>query len=108
MKITNKRGFTLVELMIVLFIFSILISFMFPKLDQLTESSKKSANKSNIHIINTQVELWYQQNGTWPADDLSDIGNNPNYFPEGLPINPLDDSNYELDPNTHRVIIPEE
>ena len=98
------KGFTLVELIFVLIIAALVAGFIIPKLASTTDAAKVSANKHNIAVINTQVELWYTKNGTWPEDDLSDIGVHPDYFPEGMPKNPVDDSDYELDPTTHRVI----
>jgi hypothetical protein len=41
--------------------------------------------------------------GNWPANDLSDIAADPNYFPEGLPVNPVDNTPYTLNSTTHRV-----
>jgi hypothetical protein len=53
--------------------------------------------------INTQVERWYFEKGSWPAADLSDIATNTDYFPEGIPKCPVDDSVYSIDVATHRV-----
>jgi hypothetical protein len=48
--------------------------------------------------IELQAHLYYHAQGQWPANDLSDIGNDPNYFPRGLPRCPIDDRPYEFDP----------
>jgi hypothetical protein len=43
--------------------------------------------------------LWRRANGTWPAADLSAIGADANYFPEGLPTCPVDGAVYTIDTN---------
>lgn len=101
-----SKGFTLVELIFVLVIAAIVAGFLIPKLSSTSDAAKVSANEHNIAVINRQVERWYLENDAWPEDDLSDIGADLNYFPEGLPVNPVDGSSYELDPNTHRVLLP--
>lgn len=53
--------------------------------------------------INRQVSRYYYMEGKWPANDLSDIGANPDYFPGGLPACPIDGTQYELAPDTHKV-----
>jgi hypothetical protein len=42
--------------------------------------------------------------GVWPANDLSDIGANVNYFPEGIATCPVSGQPYRLDPAAHRVV----
>ena len=38
-----------------------------------------------------------------PAADLSDIGADANYFPDGIPTNPTSGAAYSLNATTHRV-----
>lgn len=63
----------------------------------------KAACRQNVSIINTQVELWYIEKETFPKGDLSDIGRDRDYFPNGIPPCPVDGSSYSLDPVTHRI-----
>jgi len=56
--------------------------------------------------IALQVRLWHRNKGAWPQSNLSDIGADPSYFPDGLPTSPIDGSAYSLDPDTHEVIGP--
>ena len=39
--------------------------------------------------MNSQIELYYSRNGSWPAD-LGDVTNDPNYFPDGPPECPFE------------------
>jgi hypothetical protein len=43
------------------------------------------------------------EKGAWPALDLTDIGADVNYFPGGLPTNPVDGSAYTVNATTHHV-----
>jgi len=58
----------------------------------------------NVARINLAVEKWFFDTGQWPAHDLSDIGADPRYFPNGPPRCPVTGQPYRLDPRTHRVI----
>ena len=55
--------------------------------------------------INAAVERWYLDKGSWPLNNLSDIGADPNYFPDGIPPNPETGAAYMLNATTHRVIV---
>lgn len=65
--------------------------------------TKKAACKSNVRIVNMSVELWHIERGSWPNEDLSDMGRDRNYFPNGIPKCPLNNTPYRLDPFLHRV-----
>ena len=54
--------------------------------------------------IELQAQLWRRATGSFPSADLSVIGANPQYFPEGLPTSPVDGLPYAIDPATGRVV----
>lgn len=99
----RRRGFSLLELLAVVTILGIIAVVVIPRISVSSSTAKANANNQNKSEIYSAVERWYFNNGTWPADDLSDIGADPNYFPNGLPANPVDGSVYSLDSTTHRV-----
>lgn len=99
----HRRGFSLLELLAVVTILGIIAVVVIPRISVSSSTAKANANNQNKSEINSAVERWYFNNGTWPADDLSDIGADANYFPNGLPANPVDGSAYSLDTTTHRV-----
>ncbi len=103
---TNRQstGFTLIEILFVIVIAGIIAAIVIPRLSTTSTTAKETANKQNISIINKQVERWYIEKGSFPETDLSDIGSDPDYFPDGIPANPVDDSSYEIDPESYRVI----
>ena len=57
-------------------------------------------NKGDIEI---QCELWMHNTGSWPAANLSDVGGDLDYFPEGVPACPVDGTAYTIDTSTGRV-----
>jgi prepilin-type N-terminal cleavage/methylation domain-containing protein len=100
---SNRRGFSLLELLAVVTILGIIAVVVIPRISVSSTTAKTNANNQNKSEINSAVERWYFTTGTWPANDLSDIGADTNYFPNGLPTNPVDGSAYTLNAATHRV-----
>ena len=101
---SNKRAFSLVELMAVLAIIALLAVVIVPRVAGNNDSGKAAACHAHQGDIEIQAELWMHHTGGWPLGDLSDIGGNLAYFPEGLPVCPVDGSSYTIDTTTGRVI----
>jgi prepilin-type N-terminal cleavage/methylation domain-containing protein len=99
----SRRGFSLLELLAVVTILGIIAVVVIPRISVSSATAKTNANNQNRAEINSAVERWYFNTGTWPANDLSDIGADTNYFPAGMPTNPVDGSAYSLNAATHRV-----
>jgi prepilin-type N-terminal cleavage/methylation domain-containing protein len=102
-KKAKRKGFSLLELLAVVTILGIIAVVVIPRISVSSAKAKTEANKQNIAEINSAVERWYFEKGTWPADNLSDIGADANYFPNGIPVSPVDGSAYTLNSTTHRV-----
>ena len=103
MKRSNK-GFTLMEMLIVVTIIGILSAIIIPRLFTSTTSAKKNAREAERQTINSQIELFYFIEGVYPdgkgAGDSSDayssaawtdcaieVGDNcwKKYWPEVIP-----------------------
>lgn len=100
----NDKGFTLIELMLVVILISILGGIVIPRYAMSTKKAKVQACEITRSIINKQVEQFFFVEATWPMDSLVDIGENVNYFPDGLPTCPVDLTSYTLAPSPSKRI----
>lgn len=63
-----QKGFTLVELLIVVIIMAILAAIVVPQFASSTDDAKISALDSNLANIRLAIDLYYQQHGEYPGD----------------------------------------
>jgi prepilin-type N-terminal cleavage/methylation domain-containing protein len=104
-KVTYRKraAFSLMELLAVVTILGIIAAIIVPRVTVSSDTAKQKVNSHNKATINAAVERWYIEKGAWPANNLSDIGADANYFPDGIPTNPVSGAAYALDGTTHRV-----
>jgi general secretion pathway protein G len=99
----GRAAFSLMELLAVVTILGIIAAIIVPRVATSSSTAKAKVMAHHKATINSAVERWYVEKGTWPAADLSDIGADLNYFPDGLPANPVDNSAYTLNATTHHT-----
>lgn len=63
-----EKGFTLVELLVVIGIIGILAMLLLPQFRQMRERARIASCQSNLKNIGTQVEAFYADRETYPTD----------------------------------------
>ena len=92
-----RKGFTLVELMIVVLILGTLVVIVIPRINGGAYTAGVNACRKNVDIINSQIELYYTRTSSWPVD-LGEVMKDSKYFPDGPPECPFR-TPYVLDKN---------
>ncbi|NOU51815.1 type II secretion system major pseudopilin GspG [Pseudoalteromonas sp. JBTF-M23] len=89
----KQRGFSLMELLIVLIILGLLGSLVAPKLFSKVSSSKKKTAIAQMQMFETAIDTYRLDMGTVPTtlQELR-VGNSPNwdgpYLPKDIPLDP--------------------
>ena len=66
-KAHDMKGFTLVELLIVVIILAILAAIVVPQFTATTDDARQAAFDSNLAALRSAVELYRQQHGAYPG-----------------------------------------
>ena len=65
----KRKGFTLIELMIVVAIIGILAAIAIPKFAELIRKSSEGASKGNLGALRSAMSIYYgDMEGTYPAN----------------------------------------
>lgn len=72
-RLKNQRGFTLVELLVVVIILAVLAAMVIPQLRSSSQDAKLSALDTDLATIRSAVELYYHQH-------------NPNLYPGSIQL----------------------
>lgn len=74
MKSSARKGFTLVEVLIVVVIMAILAATIIPQFSNSAGDAKAGTNKFNLHTLRAQIELYKSQHeGTVPTGTLIEL-----------------------------------
>ncbi|MBI5778579.1 MAG: type II secretion system major pseudopilin GspG [Planctomycetes bacterium] len=65
----NNRGFTLIELMMVVIIIGILAAIVVPKFTGQTEKARRAAAKMEIRNISMALDRYEMENGAFPTTE---------------------------------------
>lgn len=67
-QILSRRGFTLVEMLTVIFIIVLLASLATPALSRIRRKARLSACKHNMKQLSQLVAIYEMENDVWPSD----------------------------------------
>ncbi|HOD66275.1 MAG TPA: prepilin-type N-terminal cleavage/methylation domain-containing protein [candidate division Zixibacteria bacterium] len=91
-QLRNRRGFTLIELVIIIVILGILAAVAIPKYQDLSGEAREASARSALGSMRSAVTIFYAnqavQTGTatWPS--LADLQTRGTVMAQGLPPNP--------------------
>jgi len=99
----GRRGVSLREVGLVLLAVTAISGVVARRLAPSGTKAGAAVCEGNVARINMAIEKWFFDKGRWPAADLSDIGRDRAYFPNGIPRCPVTREPYRMDPQCHRV-----
>jgi general secretion pathway protein G len=99
---TSRRAFSLLELIFVVTLIGIIATLVIQRITTHTRNARERACWQNVLAIDKASERHFLDQNVRPTD-IQEL-NLPDYFPEGLPVCPVDGSAYQIDPTTHRVL----
>ena len=110
----NQRGFTLIEIMVVLIIIGLLASIVVPRLMGRTDEAKRTKTQVQIRNIQSALDLYKLDSGDYPSTDQGlgslverpTVGDIPKNWKEGgyldkIPKDPWGSNYVYLSPGVH-------
>mgnify|MGYP001077186386 CR=1 FL=1 len=70
----QNKGFTLVELIVVIAILGILAAIVIPRFGGFSDGAEKRAVEAEHRIIVSAAQMYYAENGNWPDDTTETNG----------------------------------
>jgi len=71
----DRRGFSLVELVVVVLIMGILAAVAAPRMFDKMDEAKQSSTKQSLSVVRSSIELYKLENGSYPPDPSSSLIN---------------------------------
>ncbi len=96
-KLNDKKGFTLVELLVVMVIIGLIAALVGPRLFPKLGKGKQAAAKAQIELLGQALDQYRLDTGSYPATEqgLNALMTNPGvdkwegpYLKKGLPVDP--------------------
>ena len=99
-----RRGLSMLEVTCGLTLMGVIVAAATPYLAAPGRRVNVKACDHRRDAIDLQAALWKRNAGAWPAADLSDLAADRDYFPEGLPVCPVDGTPYAFDAAAGRTV----
>lgn len=104
----KKKGFTLMELIIVIVIIGILVAAMLPMFASSTDKARMGKVQSELDAIKTSVLMYYTDTGNWPVASNSSQNDGKGLTSDGFSVSnwngPYIDS-WKNDPWGHAYVL---
>jgi general secretion pathway protein G len=84
----TKRGFTLVELLVVMAIIATLLTLVTPRYFAHVERAKEAVLRENLATVRDAIDKYHADTNTWPAD-LQALADK--HYIRGVPKDPITD-----------------
>ena len=98
---TAKRGFTLIELMIVVAIIGILAAIAIPKFADLIRKSNEGATRGNLGAVRSALSIYYgDMEGVYPGEMEAGLTTNQKYI-KGIPMAKVPPHHPDVNTTTH-------
>ncbi|WP_163969990.1 competence type IV pilus major pilin ComGC [Oceanobacillus halotolerans] len=72
----SEKGFTLIEMLVVLMIISVLILLIIPNLGEKSESVNEQGCDALVSVVQAQADAYYLEEGNYPTDLATLEGDN--------------------------------
>lgn len=72
----NQKGFTLIEILVVILIISILSAIIIPRLTDITRSANAAVDKTKLHNLNLATSIYRSEKGIEGTDIFEGISTN--------------------------------
>ena len=102
--LTNQKGFTLIELVVIIVILGILAAVAIPKYQNLTTEAKESSTRAALGGLRSGITIYYANQAvttgtaTWPS--VANLGTIGTVMEQSIPSNP-----YQSDANAPDSIV---
>ncbi|CCF98775.1 prepilin-type N-terminal cleavage/methylation domain-containing protein [Ralstonia solanacearum] len=85
----RRRGFTLIELVVVMAIIGLLLTLALPRYFHSIERGRAQVQQQNLAVIRDAIDKYYGDNGQYP-DTLDDLV--AKRYLRGIPVDPVNGS----------------
>jgi type II secretory pathway pseudopilin PulG len=99
---TSRRAFSVIEFCAVSTIVAIIAAIVVPRVVVDDMVAKEKIRDHHAAAINVAVERYYSEHKSWPTG-VEELSGDPEFFPDGVPNDPVTGRPFVLDPQTHRV-----
>ncbi|MBC8748715.1 MULTISPECIES: type IV pilin protein [Paraburkholderia] len=82
----KARGFTLIELVVVMAIIGLLLTVALPRYMHSIERGKEQVRQQNLAVMRDAIDKYYGDNGQYP-DTLDDLVTR--HYLRGIPVDPV-------------------